>query len=235
MAERKFDGFGEKALPFLKALGFHQDRQWFQENKDLYESQLRLPLIALVEDASNELPKAGIPLHGTRKSSLFRINRDIRFTKEKHPYNTHVSAVLTRNGTKKDTGGIYLHIAAGDCYFASGLWMPEGPQLKAMREQIIARRSEFEAIIETLAAQDLHIGSESMITRPPAGFKQWTDDPIMFWLRHKSFVTSRKFNDERIQSPALLDDMIEFGQQIMPLMSFIWRAVDPLREDPTTE
>ena len=139
MSETQFTGFGPQALPFLKALAFHQNRDWFLENKKLYESDVREPLIALVASASERLAEVDIPLRGERKTSLFRINRDIRFAKEKHPYNSHVSAVLTRTGTKIDPGGIYMHFEPGKSFLASGLWFPPGPLLKALREQIVAR------------------------------------------------------------------------------------------------
>jgi len=134
MSDTPFDGFGKKALPFLKALGFHQSREWFKENRKLYDSELFMPLVALLASASERMAAADIPLRGERKTSMFRINRDIRFAKEKHPYNTRVSGVLTRTGTKKDVGGIYMHFEPGNCFLASGLWFPPGPQLKAMRE-----------------------------------------------------------------------------------------------------
>ncbi len=226
-----FSGFGKDALPFLKALGFHQNREWFLENKKLYDTNLREPLVTLVDAASDRLQSAGIPLLGTRKSSLFRINRDIRFTKEKHPYNTHVSAVLTRNGTKKDTGGIYMHFSPGDCFLASGLWFPPSPQLKAMREQIVARQKEFYALVEHLEAKKLPIGPENMVSRTPAGFRDVSDETLLFWLRHKSYTVSRKLPEKLISSPKLIDEIVTFGQDIMPLMQFIWRAVDPLLSD----
>ena len=86
-----------------------------------------MPFVSLLESTNERMEKACIPLRGERKTSLFRINRDIRFSKDKSPYNTHVSGVLTRTGTKKDIGGIYMHFEPGECFLASGLWFPPGP------------------------------------------------------------------------------------------------------------
>lgn len=235
MSETPFQGFGKEALPFLKALGFHQNRDWFHDNKKLYESQLREPLIALVGSASARLTDADIPLRGERKTSLFRINRDIRFAKEKHPYNTHVSAVLTRTGTKKDPGGIYMHFEAGNCFLASGLWFPPGPQLKALREQIDIRSSAFLTLVADLEKAGLPILHDQMVTRTPAGFKQVTDETLLYWLKHKSFIIQHTLDEAVIHSDALLDEITTFGRHIMPFMQFVWRAVDPLMESDSAK
>src|SRR5271169_6646321 len=97
-----FQGFGPKALPFLKALGFHQNKEWFEANRATYEDDLHTPVGELVEDLSAAFTKAKIPLRGDRKTSVFRIHRDVRFAKDKSPYKTNVGAVLTRGGGKND-------------------------------------------------------------------------------------------------------------------------------------
>lgn len=240
MSETTFNGFGKEAVPFLKALGFHQNREWFHENKKIYERELREPLVTLVEHMSERLAGLPVPLHGSRKASLFRINRDVRFSKEKHPYNTHVSAVLTRTGTKKDTGGVYMHFApdgagfgdhANGSFLGSGLWFPPSPQLKAMRQRIVSHYGEFQQIVADLADQGLEIGHDQMLTRPPQGFKDVDDEEQMTWLKHKSFIVSKPLKDKRLTSPKLADDIETFATAIMPLMQFVWRATDPLREE----
>ena len=89
MSEIVFKGSGEKALPFLKALDFHQNREWFLENKDIFEAHLYQPLGDLVDDLMTRFEKAGLPFRGDRKKSQFRIKRDTRFSKDKSPYNRH--------------------------------------------------------------------------------------------------------------------------------------------------
>jgi len=230
-----FQGFGKDAMPFLKALGFHQNREWFHENKKLYENDLRFPLMALVETLTGCFEKAGIPLKGSAKASLFRINRDIRFSKEKHPYNTHVSAVLTRTGTKKDTGGVYMQFGPEGSFVASGLWFPESPVLKAMREAIVERQKDFLNIAGDLEAAGLPIGDEHMLTRAPMGFKDVEDETLLYWLRHKSFIVQKNLSEDLLASTKLVDEIETFATQIMPLMHFAWRATDPLREEIKTE
>ncbi len=231
MSELAFEGFGDNAMPFLKALGFHQSREWFQENRKIYDAELFMPFVALLQSANQRLAAKNIPLRGERKTSLFRINRDIRFSKEKHPYNTRVSGVLTRTGTKKDTGGLYMHFEPDNCFLASGLWFPPGPKLKAMREQIVARKSAFLKLTKELERSGLPIGHDQMVTRTPLGFKDVDDQDVLFWLKHKSFIIQQKLDEKVIHTPQLLDEIEQFGAKIMPFMQFVWRATDPLREE----
>jgi uncharacterized protein (TIGR02453 family) len=87
-----FQGFGPKALPFFKALKFHQSREWFDGNRETYESAVKGPMGDLVEDVAERLRKAKIPIKGDRKSSSFRIHRDVRFSANKDPYKTHAGS-----------------------------------------------------------------------------------------------------------------------------------------------
>src|SRR6478672_9127721 len=108
MTSTSFRGFGPRALGFFKALDFHQDRAWFQENRSIYEEEVLAPLAAFVEALSAACAEHGIPLQGTPKSAIFRIHRDVRFAKDKKPYKTHAGAVLTRSGAKSDPGLFYI-------------------------------------------------------------------------------------------------------------------------------
>ena len=115
-----FQGFGPEALPFFKALAFHQTKEWFEDNRATYESAIRGPMGDLVEAAAARLAKARIPIKGDRKSSLFRLHRDVRFSNNKDPYKTNAGLVMTRSGSKKDPGLVYFHLSPEGCFFAAG-------------------------------------------------------------------------------------------------------------------
>ncbi|MGC2782477.1 MAG: TIGR02453 family protein, partial [Roseiarcus sp.] len=123
-----FAGFGPKALPFFKALKFHQSREWFEANRETYESAVKGPMGDLVEELAERMRQAKIPLKGDRKSSMFRIHRDVRFSASKDPYKTHAGAVLTRSGGKNDPGLLYFHLSPEECFFAAGFYEPESDQ-----------------------------------------------------------------------------------------------------------
>lgn len=226
----QFNGFDEKSLKFLTALGFHQNREWFHENKPLYEKLIKEPMGDLVEAASTRFAALNIPLHGSRKTSMFKVNRDVRFAKNKDPYNTHASAVLTRNGTKKDGSGAYMHFKPDNCLFAAGIWYPEPAELRTLREMIIERRDDFLQIERNLATKGLSFDSEKALKRVPPAFKHIEDLDLQRLLKQKSFTVTRPVQDADIQSPALIETLIELTQDTMPLMQFCWRAMDPLRD-----
>ncbi|MEM1040844.1 MAG: TIGR02453 family protein [Pseudomonadota bacterium] len=230
MTDTTFTGFGQQAFPFLKALKFHANREWFAENKALYESEVKTPLGDLAEAASDAREKAGLPFRGSRKTSPFRIYRDVRFSKDKNPYKTNASAVLSRTGTKKDTGGIYMHFEPDNCFIASGLWYPPSPQLKAMREQIVARTSDFVSIEKQLEKNDLAFSTEHTLTRLPNAFKTAEGEDLQRLLKLKMFIVSRPISEDLALSPDLIKQIVRFGKDILPLMEFVWRATDPLME-----
>ena len=97
-------GFPPQALPFFKALAFHQTKEWFEENRETYEKAVKAPMGDLVEEAAGRLAKAKIPIKGDRKSSLLRIHRDVRFSNNKDPYKTNAALAMTRSGAKGDPG-----------------------------------------------------------------------------------------------------------------------------------
>ena len=120
-----FSGFGPQAVPFFKALAFHQTKDWFEFNRAIYEGEIKGPLGDLVEELTARFAKAKTSLKGDRKASLFRINRDVRFAKDKSPYKTNAGAVLSRTGAKNDPGMLYVHVSAEGCFAAAGFWQPE--------------------------------------------------------------------------------------------------------------
>jgi uncharacterized protein (TIGR02453 family) len=223
---RAFTGFGERALPFLTALGFHQTREWFHENRALYESEIKQPMGDLIEAATARFAEIGMPLKGTRSGSMFRVNRDVRFSKEKHPYNTHASAVLTRSGGKKDAGGAYIHIKPGACFVGAGIWMSEPAMLNALRRKILAFPDTFLAIEDTLATQGLALEPENELKRLPADYAGVENPRLQRLMRQRHFFCNRAVADADITQPAFLDTLIETTMACAPLFEFFWPVMD---------
>jgi len=229
MTDTCYSGFGDKALPFLKALGFHQNREWFHENKGMFEEHLNEPRGQLIDDLAQRLAEKKIPLTCNRKTSTFRINRDVRFTKEKHPYNTHVSAVVTRTGTKKDQGLLYFHVSPDDCFLSVGFYAMESDELRAFREAIVARKSQFDAALKPLLDLGFVFDPENSLKRTPRGFEAITDPQTVDLLRLRHLTLSRQFPGDRLKGTALLDDLLELATAAQPFLSFGWRVIDPVR------
>lgn len=220
-----FQGFGPQALPFFKALGFHQTKEWFEENRATYEGEVKAPFGDLVEDLSAAFAKAGVPLKGDRKASLFRLNRDVRFAKDKSPYKTHAGAVLTRGGAKNDKGLFYIHIAPDECFVAAGFYHPEPDDLSALRRAIARAPKDYEKVLAVLKKAKLELSEEDSLKRLPRGFEGVTEPKIAAAIMKKSFLCSRPLDAARLASSALVDDLAAFGKQALPLLQWGWSAI----------
>ena len=219
-----FTGFGPKALDFFKALDFHQSKAWFDENRGLYDSDVKAPLVALVGALTAECAKAGLPLRGDARS-LFRLNRDIRFSKDKRPYKTNGGAVLTVDGSKKTPGLLYLHVDPAGCFAAAGFWHPEPPQLLSLRKAIAADPKAFRAMLARLKRSGLALGDGDPLTRLPKGFEGVEDEAVAGAVRMRNLVVRRPLADERLGSAALVDDIAAFARDAAPLLRFGWAAL----------
>jgi uncharacterized protein (TIGR02453 family) len=220
-----FAGFGPQALPFFKALGFHQAKEWFEENRATYETQIKAPFGDLVEDLSAAFAKAGVPLKGDRKASLFRLNRDIRFSKDKSPYKTHAGAVLTRGGAKNDEGLFYVHIAPDGCFVAAGFYHPDPDGLSRLRRAIVRAPKEYEKILKGLDKAGIGLRDDESLTRLPRGFESVSDPTVAAAVMKKSFIGSRPIDEARLSSPELVGDLVAFGKQALPLLQWGWSAI----------
>ena len=224
-----FQGFGPQALPFLKALAFHQTKQWFEANRATYESDLRTPMGDLVEQLSAAFAKAKIPLKGDRKSSLFRIHRDVRFAKDKSPYKTNVGAVMTRFGKKNEPGLFYVHVAHDGCFTAAGFYEPEPEALARLRSAMARAPKAWKQTLAKLDAKGLAPSDEYAMKRNPRGFEEIEDADAAAGVRLKSIIVRRPLPDKRLAEAELVDDLIAFAKDALPLLSWGWDALTDVR------
>jgi uncharacterized protein (TIGR02453 family) len=220
-----FTGFGPQALPFFKALGFHQTREWFEANRAIYEDEIKAPLGDLVEDLAAAFAEARTPLKGDRKTSLFRIHRDVRFAKDKNPYKTNAGAVMTRSGAKNDPGLFSFPLAADGCFTAAGFYQPEPDELARLRGSIARTPAAWTKMTGKLAKAGLTLSEGYAMKRAPRGFEDVADPVIAAALRNKSFICRRAIADDRLAAPALLDDLEAFARDARPLLEWGWSAV----------
>lgn len=225
-----FVGFGAGALPFFDSLARNQTRDWFLANKTIYETQIRDPLGALVEALAFAFAAHDIPLTGDAKRSLFRINRDVRFSKNKTPYKTNAGAVMTRDGIKMSSGPLYIQIGGEDgSMMAVGFYGPEPKDLATLRHAIADQQEAWDEVESALAEAGLVLSMGDALTRPPKGFEAFATSPINEMLKRRNFVTNRPINPDRLRNVALIDDIVDFTISALPLLRFGWRALDRAR------
>jgi uncharacterized protein (TIGR02453 family) len=216
-----FTGFGKQALPFLKALDFHQSREWFKENRALYESELEVPRGDLVEALTAAFAKNGIPLKGDRKKSVYRIYRDVRFAKDKSPFNKHVSALLTPSGAKReDEGSFFIKIGLEGCFMAVGFYL-DGPEtLRAYRNRIVTYPDAFRAMTGALAKSGLELQTEGALKRMPKEFEGVAEPDLAQAIKLKHFYVREDIEPRLITTPKLVDIGVDFVKRAMPLLEW---------------
>lgn len=217
-----FAGFPADTLKFLKALGFHQSREWFLANQDVYRSAFKEPLEAYIVAASDSCAKNKLPLRGDAKRAAFRLHRDVRFSKDKNPYKTNGGCVLTRTGGKGSPGIVYTHISPEGGFFAAGFYHPEPPQLLAFRKAIAARPQRFLAIEKKLKGKGLEMWDREALTRNPQLFKD-ADERISHAVRFRNYLVRRPYEEKLMRDGGkMVAAVTGFARDALPLLQFGW-------------
>jgi uncharacterized protein (TIGR02453 family) len=150
----------------------HNDREWFQPRKAIFEAELKEPMLAIVRMVTDAMADFAPAFVRPAEKSLFRIYRDTRFSNNKLPYKTHVAAWWSHQGMEKTSGaGYYFHISAKEVVIAAGAYMPEKEQLAAIRHWLLLNHAAFRKLLQKPAVRKTFAEFEgNSLTRPPKGF-----------------------------------------------------------------
>jgi uncharacterized protein (TIGR02453 family) len=226
MSAGGFTGFPKAATQFFRDLAANMDRAWFNANKETYERAVKAPMGALVTDLAAELARRGIPLTGDPARALFRIHRDVRFSRDKAPYKTHAGAVLTRDGRKETPGLLYIHVDPTGSFLAAGFYHAAPPQLARLRDAIAYRPDEFLALERALHARGLEFSREEQMTRLPRGYEHAAASAVAWALRLRNLIVHRPLPAAALGRPALVGTIADFAAETLPLLEFGWDALD---------
>lgn len=210
-------------LKFLKNLIKNNNREWFTENKSLYV-EAQNDVLLFVENLIEEMAKFDEEmLKIDAKKSLFRIYRDVRFSKDKSPYKTNFGAGLGMGKGTKITG-YYLHIEPGKSFLAGGVYQPESSVLKEIRKEISTESKEFLKIIEHPDFRNNFRGLsvESKLQRVPNDFEK--NNPIAEFLKLKNFIVTHPISDEELLDENAVKNFAKIFKSIKPLNEFLERA-----------
>ena len=222
-----FTGFSNATFQFLRDLSDNQTRDWFLAHKADYEKAVREPMVSLVAALDVELSRRGIPLRGDVKRSVFRINRDIRFSKDKSPYKTHVSAALTRDGEKLSPGVLYVHVDPTGSFVAAGFHQPTPEALKAIRLRVASLPREFRRVLEELSSRGLKLSEDDgALKRVPRGFEQVQEPEVVDILRRNSLIVSNPLTQKAVKDTRLPETLATFAEASTPLLNFGWQAIE---------
>ena len=207
-------------LLFLKDLHKNNNRDWFNENKDRYTSA-NTNVADFVETLIEEIGKFDKEILKTdAKKALFRIYRDVRFSKDKSPYKTNFGAGLGMGKGNRITG-YYLHIEPGKSFLSGGVYQPETSVLKEIRQEISMNSSEFLKIIEEDEFRNNFRGLsvENKLQRVPNGFEK--DDPMAEFLKLKSFIVVHPVSNDALMKENAAKNFGKIFKSIKPLNDFL--------------
>ncbi|MCB0949004.1 MAG: DUF2461 domain-containing protein [Mycobacterium sp.] len=217
-------GFSTATFTFLRGLAENNDKAWFDARRDDYERHVRGPFVEALEAAADATVGGPWELHGGRET-MFRINRDVRFSKDKSPYKTAVGGLLTPTGDKRDNAGVaYLHLADGGGFLACGHHQLSPARLAPVRDQIIERAAEFTAVVDGLADRHRALSDDDSLRAMPRGYSEYAGHEHAEHLRRRSFMVMQNVTqkdwisgDVVAKAAALIADSAE-------LVAFVARA-----------
>lgn len=212
---------------FLSELKLHNNRGWFQENKERYERSVRDPFLRFVADLGPRLKKISpyfvadpSPVGG----SMMRIYRDTRFSKDKTPYKTAVMAHFWHaKGTEGATPAFYLRLQPGDSSVGAGIWHPEPGALKSIRKAIVNDSKTWKHIKEGREFRSSCGMAGVSLKRSPPGFD--AGHPFIDDIKRKDFATAAPLDDKRVVTASFMDGLLDSFTATSPFLEFLTKAV----------
>lgn len=228
-----FAGFNGKALTFLRQLKRNNRRDWFEENKPTYTADVQEPMRDLVQEMDTRFGRFAPEIIGDVKKSVFRIYRDVRFSKDKSPYKTHAACWFYHRGAGKKVGqeaheggaGFYFHLEPGASFVGAGIWMPPRPSLQRLRDAIANDPVKFAAVANSpqIKRRFGGLSEEGRLSRVPRGYP--SDHPAGDLLRNVSYIVGRSLKDDDVVSSKLPQTLEKDFSVALPLVRWLNNAL----------
>jgi uncharacterized protein (TIGR02453 family) len=214
-------------IKFLKNLKKNNNKPWFDANRPIYETAKK-DYETFIQQVIDKLAKSDETIGGIKaKECMFRINRDVRFSKDKSPYKSNFGAFINKGGKKSNLAGYYFHLEPGASFIGGGLWMPMPKELAQVRQEIDYCFNDFKKITGAAgfkkAYGKVHDGDDYKLQRVPKGYE--ADNPAAEYLKLKSFTAMKSIADNELTDPELVKKSVAALQALQPLIEFINRAI----------
>jgi uncharacterized protein (TIGR02453 family) len=222
-----FGGFPKDGISFMKRLKRNNNREWFEKHKEEYETYVKLPMQSLIVALQPHFEMFAPEFDLHPKKSLFRIYRDVRFSKDKTPYKTHAAAHFVLRGKPKgvEGSGYYLHIEPGEVFLGGGIYMPDGDQLKKIRKAIASQPDRFLSILGEKRFKKIFRQLQGeKLQRVPKGYEP--DHPMAEWLKFKQFFVWVEWDETKSSGEKFVAAAAEVFEAATPLVRFLNEAMD---------
>jgi uncharacterized protein (TIGR02453 family) len=215
-------------IKFLKDLAMNNNKPWFEDHRSVFESAKKDFENFIENILKSYAPKDEDLATLQVKECLFRINRDVRFAKDKSPYKNNMGASINRGGKKSIFAGYYIHCQPGKSFVGGGLWMPMPPETKKIRQEIDYCLDEFKGIVTSKKFKSIYREldkSEAFaLVNIPKGYEK--ENPASEYLKLKSWIATRPLTDAELTSKDLSKKVIDAFNTLQPLVKFINRAIE---------
>lgn len=219
----------QETIKFLKALKKNNNKPWFDKHRSDYDAA-KSDFSGFVEKIIQLHCKADKTIsHLKAKDCMFRINRDVRFSKDKSPYKTNMGASINKAGKKSfGTAGYYFHLQPGESFVGGGLYVPDSEALRKVRQEIDYNLADFKKIITNKKFKSLYgdfdRSKEFILTRVPKGYEP--DNPAAEYLKFKSYITFVHIKDTDLTSKDLAKKTVQAFAVLQPLLDFLNQSVE---------
>ena len=219
--------FTPALFQFMRDLEANNNRDWFAANKERYMTDLRDPALEFVVDFGSRLGKISPSFLADPRpngGALFRIYRDIRFSKDKRPYKDHTGLHFRHEAGKNAyTPGFYLHLQPGNCFVGIGLWHPDNPTLKLIRDTLVTDPGLWKkAVGGKMFGEFFQVSGESL-KRPPKGYDP--DHPLIEILKMKDFTAFAPLTQKQVTAPGFVDEFAGLCRTGGSLVKFVCEAI----------
>jgi uncharacterized protein (TIGR02453 family) len=210
-----------RSFQLLEELELNNNRGWYQAHKNEFESELRTPFAEILIAASEALAGTKMPMRGSEKT-MFRQNKDVRFSSNKLPYQTHISGVLTPSGSKtQDESLIYLQLQKDGGFLACGRYKMDARSLEPIRTKIIEDVDAFDAVLEDLDAAQVNFMEEGKLKAMPRGFESVSEHRHATYLKLVSYCISRDLPMEKWLEGEVVREITTFACLCESLLEFL--------------
>ena len=213
-------------LKFLTALKKNNDKAWFDGHRKEYDLA-KEDFISLIGALIKNIALFDAPIGNlTAKECIFRINRDVRFSKDKRPYKNNMAGYFNKGGKKSNGAGYYLHIEPGKSFAAGGIWMPEPAVLAGIRQEIDYNYDEWKKLIAGNAFKKVFTDGVKgdVLTRPPRGYDE--NNPAIEYIKMKSFIISSPISDAALKSKTFIKELTKLFRAMKPIIDFINNSIE---------
>ena len=214
----------KEIIEFLSALRKNNEREWFHAHKTEYQKSREF-LFDIIDSIINNVVTTDIRLQTVvPKDTVFRVNRDIRFSKDKSPYKTHYGSYIARGGRKSGNAGYYFHISPDEVFLGGGVYQPEKEALHVIRQEILYQPEKYKFIVSSMEKKGFALIEDDKLKTGPKGFDK--ESPHIELIKYKHYFLSRRLSKAEINSPDIAKIASDYFIELFPFTDFLNTAME---------